>query len=435
MTSLLHRPVRPDASTPDPAHRRPLALVAAAGGVVSALGPLVVCLAAGVMGWFLTDAGAHGTPSGGMRAGALGWLAAHGSGLHVAGALVSAVPLGLTAICAWTLWRVSLRVGDAVSGYGPDVERLADGERDLTVPVTAGLLALAYAVSAAVVGAVAATPTTAPSLTRTVLWSLVMAVVVGGAGVAVGSGRAAVWMAALPATARATLVTARSVLLTWLLVSGVTLLAALVVDLDTAVNILSQLHTDAGAAVLYLGLTLLALPNAVAFAGSYLLGPGFLVGTGTLVSPTAVSLGALPMFPLLAALPEGDATPVWTPWLMALGPLTAVVAVARTQRRLPVLRRESAALRGMGGGMLAALGFAVLAWLSGGAVGPGRMAQVGPVVGEVLLHALSSFGLAGLVTGLVMTWWQRRTLTAAEVEPDDPPETGPDDTAVRPRVR
>ena len=34
------------------------------------------------------------------------------------------------------------------------------------------------------------------------------------------------------------------------------------------------------------------------------LGPGFTVGSHTLVAPTAVALGPLPMFPLLAALPE-----------------------------------------------------------------------------------------------------------------------------------
>ena len=45
----------------------------------------MVCLALGVIGWFLTDAGAHGAPRDGLRTGALGWLLAHGSGVSVHG--------------------------------------------------------------------------------------------------------------------------------------------------------------------------------------------------------------------------------------------------------------------------------------------------------------------------------------------------------------
>jgi hypothetical protein len=58
--------------------------------------------------------------------------------------------------------------------------------------------------------------------------------------------------------------------------------------------------------------------------------------------------------------------------------------------------------------MLAGAGFAVLALLAGGAVGPGRMSDVGPLAFPVLLHAIAAFGIGGLVGGLAMTWWQRR---------------------------
>ena len=50
------------------------------------------------------------------------------------GARISLVPLGLTAISAWSMWRLGHRVGDAVSGHGPDADRISDGERDFTVP-------------------------------------------------------------------------------------------------------------------------------------------------------------------------------------------------------------------------------------------------------------------------------------------------------------
>jgi hypothetical protein len=52
--------------------------------------------------------------------------------------------------------------------------------------------------------------------------------------------------------------------------------------------------------------------------------------------------------------------------------------------------------------------FGLIASISGGAVGPGRMRFVGPDSFEVLVHALTAFGIGGLVGGLAMTWWQRR---------------------------
>ncbi|MBO0842250.1 MAG: hypothetical protein J2O46_03630, partial [Nocardioides sp.] len=126
-------------------HRRPLVAVALLGGVGAAMITLLVCMAIGVVGWFLSDAGAHGTPSDAIRIGALGWLIGHGSGVVVAGTPVTAVPLGVTLAVVWTIWQVGVRVGDSVSLHGPDADGLADGERDWTVPLTAGLFTLAYA--------------------------------------------------------------------------------------------------------------------------------------------------------------------------------------------------------------------------------------------------------------------------------------------------
>ncbi|WP_211220974.1 DUF6350 family protein [Nocardioides insulae] len=426
MTSLLHSPARAASGlAADLRHRRPLVLVAALAGLLAALGTLVLCLAVGVVGWFLSDAGAHGTPSEALRVGALGWLLAHGSGIEVAGTTISAVPLGLTLLCGWSCWRLGLGAGDAISGHGPDAERLADGERDYTVPVGAGVFALAYAAMAVLVATLAGSP----SAGRVFGWSLLLALGAGGTAIAVGSGRASVWLALLPESVRASVAAARSILLGWLLVSAAVLLIAFVADLDTAINIFSQLHTDAGAVVLYALICVLLLPNAVLFASSYLLGPGFAVGAGTVVAPGAVSLGALPLFPLLAALPDAGDPPAWTPALMALAPLTAAAGVLHAQRRRPTASWEEGAVRGMAGGLLAAVLLCLLSLLAGGAVGPGRMAQVGPFVGDLLIHVLTAFGLAGLVAGLAGVWWQRRSMTRAQG-----PASATTDTAVRPRA-
>ncbi len=148
MTSLLldRRDRRDRAGSPRA--QRPLVLIATLGGAAAALAPLLVCAAVGIIGWFAADAGAHGAPRDGMRMGALAWLMAHGSGITVNGVPVDVVPLGLTAVCAWSMWRIGHRVGDALSSHGPDADRISDGERDLTVPTAVAMFFVGYAVVA-----------------------------------------------------------------------------------------------------------------------------------------------------------------------------------------------------------------------------------------------------------------------------------------------
>jgi len=412
MTSLLPAPRRTTQGDgrADAAHRRPLVLLAAVAGAGAAAATLVVCLAAGVIGWFLTDAGAHGAPRDGLRVGATGWLTAHGSGVQVDGVAVTAVPLGLTLLAAFVVWRVGLRLGDSVSGHGPDADAIADGMRDWTVASATAVFTLGYVGVLVVTHRLASTPSTAPSLTRAVLGAVVLTAGVGGAAVAVGSGRAAIWTSFLPISLRAAATAAWRALLWYVAVSAAVLALALVVDWDGAVNVMSQLHTSPGAATLLVGVCLLLVPNATLFSGSYLLGPGFAVGAHTLVSPTAVTLGPLPMFPLLAALPDAGPTPGWTVALLALPPVVAAVAVHRALGRYPTTRWDEAALRGVGAGLLCAVAFTLLAALAGGAVGPGRMAHVGPFEFQVLLHGIATFGLGGLVGSMTATWRHRRTV-------------------------
>ncbi|GAA1133580.1 cell division protein PerM [Nocardioides aquiterrae] len=400
----------------DARHRRPLVLVAVLGGAAAALATLLVCLALGVVGWFLADAGAHGAPRDGLRVGALGWLLAHGSGLHVQGVAVTVVPLGLTALAAWSVWQLGHRVGDSVSGHGPDAERIADGERDWTVATATLCFTAGYAAVAIVTLRLAATPETAPSLARVLLWSMLLCLTFGLAAIAIGSGRAAIWAALLPPSARAAGATCLRVLGAYLAVAAVAFAAALVVDFGTAINVMSRLHTGAGDAAVYTALTATVVPNATLFSASYLLGPGFAVGAGTLVSPTLVQIGALPMFPLLAALPDNGPTPAWTAYLVGLAPVVAALAAARSQRRNPTLRWEEGALRGCAGGVLAGVLLGILAAVSGGAVGPGRMRVLGPESLDVMVHAITAFGIGGLVGGVLMTWWQRRAAKRASLD-------------------
>lgn len=414
MTSLLTAPDRSASRDAGDRRRRPLALLAVVGGAAAAGSVLVVCLGLAVTGWFLTDAGAHGAPRDALRVGALGWLLGHGSGIRVGEAAITVVPLLVTLVAAWATWRIGLRVGDAVSGHGPDVEQISDGERDWTVPVASCCFAVGYTAVTVVTLALAATPDTSPSAGRAIGWSLALAVLVGGSGIAVGSGRAAIWAAMLPGNVRATVACCGAVLRTVLLVSLVAFVAAFVLDVTTAVNVMSGLHLATGETVVFGGLSLLAVPNAILFSAAYLLGPGFTVGAQTLVSPTVVVTGALPAFPLLAALPDSGPVPAWTVWLVGVPPLAAAVGAALAQRRRPTLRWEEGALRGCAGGVLAGVLLGWLASVAGGSAGPGRMRSVEPLAFDVLVHAITALGIGGLVGGLAMTWWQRHRAARPE---------------------
>lgn len=423
MTSLQPPPVRRSGAGPSGARSaaelrrelatsRPLVPTSTLGGAVAAAAPLVVLMAVALVGWFLTDGGAQGTPSGALRVGAHGWLLAHGSTVVVEGIRITAIPIGLTLLCAWAVWRVGHRVGESISGHGPDADRIADGERDWTVALAAGLFATGYAVVAVLTCSVAATAASAPSPTRVALWAILLGGGVGGAAIASGSGRAAVWLPRVPLPLREITSVTHRILRAWALLSAATLAVAFVADFSTAANVVSQLHADAGGIVLMTLLTLALLPNAVLFSSSYLLGPGFTVGTGTVVSTNAVVLGPLPMFPLLAALPDQSPTPWWAPWLMLTPLVVAGVVAARVQRDRPVLAWDRAAIRGCAGGIAAGALLAVLSALSGGAVGPGRMRDIGPYAFEVLLQGVACFGIGGVVGAVVVCWWQRDGDTA-----------------------
>lgn len=388
--------------------QRPLVLIATLGGAAAALAPLLVCAAVGIIGWFAADAGAHGAPRDGMRMGAVAWLMAHGSGITVRGVAVGAVPLGLTVICAWSMWRLGHRVGDALSGHGPDADRISDGERDLTVPLATGLFFIGYALVAVGVATLTASVETTLSVPSVILWSLTMTLAFAGPAIAIGSGRAAIWATFVPAVIRQGAATAIAILTAFLALSTVVFLVSLAFGIGEAATMMSQLHLGAGEGIVYAIANGGFLPNATLFSGSFLLGPGFAVGGNTLVSPGAVVLGPLPLFALLAALP-GIGTPgallssvVWLP------PLVAALATMWWQRRHPALTWLEAALRGCGGGIVAGFAFAVLASVAGGAVGPGRMRFVGPFVPEVLVAAITAFGLGGLLGALAMAWYQRR---------------------------
>ncbi len=89
---------------------------------------------------------------------------------------------------------------------------------------------------------------------------------------------------------------------------------------------------------------------------------------------------------------------------MLAGAFAAVLVV----RRFPAYGFETGAVRGVGSGVLGGVVSTLLVGLAGGAVGPGRMADIGAELLPTLVAATVSMGIGGLVGGVAATWWSRR---------------------------
>jgi len=154
-----------------------------------------------------------------------------------------------------------------------------------------------------------------------------------------------------------------------------------------------------GLALFATGLAL--VPNAALWGSAWLAGPGFAVGAGTAVGPFGTTLGAVPALPLLAALPGGP-VPTW------LGVAALAVPVAAGALGGVLLARRlrcdagRAALEGLALGPCAGLAMAVMAWLSGGPLGGGRLTDVGPSWRQVGLAVAVEVGVAAAAAAAVV---------------------------------
>ncbi|MBC7443554.1 MAG: hypothetical protein H7311_13720 [Ramlibacter sp.] len=146
------------------------------------------------------------------------------------------------------------------------------------------------------------------------------------------------------------------------------------------------------------------IPNLVIWAVSWLVGPGIAVGVGSSVSPIGTSLGALPGLPILGILPHGSLAFGFVGLLVPIlvGFLAAVIVRQRAPHpgvSAPHLAQRL--LTGFGTGLVAGILLGLLAWWSGGALGPGRLVEVGPnpfLVGGFAALEVGVAACAGLLT-------------------------------------
>jgi len=271
--------------------------------------------------------------------------------------------------------------------------------------LAAATLAGTYGVVAAVTAAVAGTPAAGAHPLPAFVGACVLAFLTGGAGLAADRP----WRSRLPEPVAAVLTGSAATVLVMVACSALALAGSLLHGFGAAANVLSGLHVDAVGGLLYTVVVACVAPNAVLLTGSYLLGPGFQVGVGTVVSPTAVSLGPVPAFPLLAALPGDGPTPWWVMLLVGVPVLAAALAGVLALRRHPARRYPVGALRGLLGGLGGGALLALLVTVAGGSVGPGRMSQVGAGFTQVLPAAALLLAAGGVLGGLLGTYLARRS--------------------------
>jgi Family of unknown function (DUF6350) len=324
MTDVLARTAsgsRTPPSEPVGERRRPAAVGALLAACWSALAGVLPAAAVAIVGWFATTGG---TASGALRVGMDAWLVAHGVPIELTGGQFGLTPLGLSVLPILLLCRAGAWVG-----------RTCDVSRIRYVAASVVVLAAGYGGCAALVALVARTDGAVPDLLRALVHAAALAAVCGGAGIVAMSGHGTRLWQSVPEGVRATMYGGAAGFVALTTGGAVLLAASLVAHWPRLTALTDGLAPGLVGLVLLLAVNLAYVPNAAVFAGTFALGPGFAVGTGTVVAPTGVGLGQLPAFPLLAALPIGEAPPTWLMGLLSLPIAAGVVAGVVTLRRFP----------------------------------------------------------------------------------------------------
>ncbi|MGH3389474.1 MAG: cell division protein PerM, partial [Actinomadura sp.] len=332
------------------------------------------------------------------------WLVAHHAGFSLPDGRVGMLPLGLTLLPGALLYR-----------GGGWLIRAAEirGRKRVGVLHVAVALAVPYAALAGVLALVARSPVVMPSVWQSVLAGLLLAIVAGGLGAAralvaasgtrVRSGLGAL-LRLLPDRPRS-LVVGVAGSTAMLIASGAVLVgAALAADLSAAREVYGTLAPGIVGGLLLFLVELAFLPNAVIWGMSYAIGPGFSVGAETSVSPAGVFLNAVPAFPPFAALPEPGPAPLLSLVAMAAPFLAGAVGGVLTVRAMPSPVYEAAPLWGFVSGALTGCVAAVLAALSGGPLGGGRLVTMGPSAWQVGLLATLEVGVSAAVAAWAANW-------------------------------
>jgi hypothetical protein len=364
-----------------------------------------------------------------LRTAAMLWLVGHHVGFSFRGAgRIGMLPLGLVVLPGALLWRA-----------GSWVARVGGVRRLRHVALAAVGLAIPYGVATGVLAIASRSALASASLLQAVACGFLLALAAGGLGAARALAPWSALIRLLPQRPRSVVVAVAGSLAALGTAGALVTCVSLVAHLHEAETLETSLAPGVVGTVLLLLLQFGYLPNAILWAIAFTLGPGFAFGSATVVAPTGSALSQLPALPLLAALPPGvhSALPgglepivLAMPYLAGgLGGVLLVRAVSPRGAASPAgtgLGLDVAPLLGLVCGAVAGAVLGVLAAVSGGPLGDGRLAAVGPSPWQVGLVSALELGISTAVTAGVLNYRALRRAGALPRQPDpsrtDPPE-------------
>lgn len=361
--------------------------------ITSSLRPALLTAALSAGGGILVAIIAVATVGGDLfRGGIRVWLVAHGSGLSVGSADITLVPIGAAAVAVGVTtlaarWVVVHPI-DEPAAYAA---------------ATGGFLGLIAGLASALTSSGAV----GTSLPRAAGGAFVIGLAGGAIGYSWRHGIPEAWR---PRGAGAVLLREAATAGGGVLgIAALVVVALLVVRAPRVGDLWAALDPGLAGGVSLLVACVLALPTFVAWSAAALLGPGFAVGRDTSVDLTGVHLGELPAFPLLGALPGPGEFPVVASALMVVPLLAGLLAGFRVASARPADALVDQVKLAAGAGAIGGIAVGTLTFLSSGALGPGRMAKVGPHAlscSAVAISVLAAGALAGAVVG---HFWPKRT--------------------------
>ena len=318
-----------------------------------------------LIGWATT---AHQDTSAAQafRAAAQLWLACQHVPVALSSGSISFLPLGLVALPG----VLGLRTGRwAAIATGVD-------QLPRAALLTAGA-AVTYGTLAAGLAGVSHTHVGAAAPAQAFLGATGIGLVSIGLGVLRGGGLWPELIALVPPGARPLLREIAMALAMLMCVAAGLLAISIASNAGSIMTAMRTLGAAGPSGLLLVLLGLVYLPNALLWSLAYVCGPGFAVGTGTLISPLGHTGGALPNFPLFLAVPEHAGTMAH---FLLLVPVAAGLLIAwRRRSRGPF---DRIAMQAFADSLAVAAGCgiitAVVTMLAAGALGGGHLAQLGP---------------------------------------------------------
>ena len=332
----------------------------------------------------------------------------HGGGIMLSTGVidgaVTLTPFGLLLLLVLLSAVAMRRVGRALRPVGDDGLLRQGALRE--VGSALGMYALVYAIGLAVLAGIGRSADAAPVVTSAVVSGAMVAVVGGLIGLLWSLRREPT--DAVPGVRVLDLLpapygdVARAALLA---VSGLLGLGMAVVVVLMAVSIPAQaaLFDGLGPGIvggIVLTLVQLALlPLVAVWALTVVLGGTVGVGTSTGISLDGSETGVLPALPILGAIPGPGDFPVWAWALLILPALPVALGAVRLVRDVAGLETRDRITAWVGYPLAVIVSCLLLAGLSTGGIGDGRLVHLGPLMSTLVLPLL---GVVVLSTGVVV---------------------------------